>query len=61
MPVPQRVNFLVGWASCPPIKGLLRIVQYLSLNQVFWLKNPVSRHRCVSPIIIKRGRYPRRR
>jgi hypothetical protein len=36
MPVPQRVNFLVGWASCPPIKGLLRMVQYLSLNQVFW-------------------------
>ncbi|MDQ2097078.1 MAG: hypothetical protein QQW96_05455 [Tychonema bourrellyi B0820] len=23
MPVPQRLNFLVGWASCLPIKGRL--------------------------------------
>ncbi|MDQ2098397.1 MAG: hypothetical protein QQW96_12210, partial [Tychonema bourrellyi B0820] len=22
MPVPQSVSFVVGWASCPPIKGL---------------------------------------
>src|SRR4028119_133039 len=27
MPVPQKVHFLVGWASCPPQKGLSRIVQ----------------------------------
>jgi hypothetical protein len=27
MPVPQRVDFLVGWASCPPKKGLLKMVQ----------------------------------
>ncbi|MEG4171614.1 hypothetical protein QUA11_29160 [Microcoleus sp. S13_D1] len=30
MPVPQRVDFLVGsrgWASSPPKKGLLRMVQ----------------------------------
>jgi len=27
MPVPQRMNFLVGWASCPPMKGLLQLVQ----------------------------------
>jgi len=26
MPVPQRVDFLVGWASCPPVKGLLTMV-----------------------------------
>jgi hypothetical protein len=30
MPVPQRVNFLVGWASCPPLKGLSRMVQDVS-------------------------------
>jgi hypothetical protein len=27
MPVPQRVNLIVGWASCPPSKALLTIVQ----------------------------------
>ncbi|MEG4345852.1 hypothetical protein QUB70_21615 [Microcoleus sp. A003_D6] len=32
MPVPQRVNFLVGWASCPPMKALLRMVQHLCLT-----------------------------
>ncbi|WP_445170909.1 hypothetical protein [Microcoleus sp.] len=26
MPVPQRVDFIVGWASCPPVKGLLTMV-----------------------------------
>jgi hypothetical protein len=30
MPVPQKLNFLVGWASCPPLKGLLKIVQYIA-------------------------------
>jgi hypothetical protein len=31
MPVPQRVNFLVGWASYPPLKGLLRMAQDINL------------------------------
>ncbi|MFB8798809.1 MAG: hypothetical protein U7126_32310 [Microcoleus sp.] len=30
MPVPQKVNFLVGRASCPPVKALLTMVQDLS-------------------------------
>jgi hypothetical protein len=30
MPVPQKVIFLVGWASCPPIKDLLTMVQDVS-------------------------------
>jgi hypothetical protein len=30
MPVPQRVNFIVGWASCPPLKDLSRMVQDVS-------------------------------
>jgi hypothetical protein len=34
MPVPQRVSFLVGWARCPPVKGLLRMVQHLSFNEL---------------------------
>ncbi|MEG4346161.1 hypothetical protein QUB70_23190 [Microcoleus sp. A003_D6] len=36
MPVPQRVSFLVGsrgWASCPPVKGLLIMVQDVSSNR----------------------------
>ncbi|MEP6490525.1 hypothetical protein NDI43_25545 [Microcoleus vaginatus GB2-A3] len=33
LPVPQQVHFIVGWASCPPREGLLRMVQHLSLNQ----------------------------
>jgi len=31
MPVPQRVKFLVGWASCPPLKGLLIMMPNVSL------------------------------
>ncbi|MBE9097479.1 hypothetical protein [Tychonema sp. LEGE 07203] len=26
MPVPQRVYFIVGWASCPPLKALLTML-----------------------------------
>jgi hypothetical protein len=33
MPVPHRVSFLVGWASCPPVKGLLIMVQDVSSNR----------------------------
>jgi hypothetical protein len=36
MPVPQRVSFLVGWASCPPVKNLLRMVQDLSYIPYFY-------------------------
>jgi len=35
MPVPQKMSFLVGsrgWASCPPKKGLLRLVQDVRCN-----------------------------
>jgi hypothetical protein len=31
-PVPQKFNFLVGWASCPSVKDLLRILQDVSFN-----------------------------
>jgi hypothetical protein len=34
MPVPQRVDFLVEWASCPFIKGLLTMVQHLNFNRL---------------------------
>ena len=34
MPVPQKVTFLVGWASCLPIKDLLTMVQDASLPKV---------------------------
>ncbi|MEG4115860.1 MULTISPECIES: hypothetical protein, partial [unclassified Microcoleus] len=36
-PVPQRVSFIVGWASCPPIKGSLRITKKTG----FW--NPMRK------------------
>ncbi|MEG4915247.1 hypothetical protein QUB12_19390 [Microcoleus sp. B7-D4] len=42
MPVPQRVDFLVGSRGCassPPKKGLLRMVQYLSLFVLHLAKN----------------------
>jgi hypothetical protein len=32
-PVPQRMDFLVGWASSPPVKGLLRMVQDQSFSE----------------------------
>ncbi|MEG4884470.1 hypothetical protein QUB75_27345 [Microcoleus sp. K1-B6] len=32
MPVPQKMSFLVGWASCPPKKGLLILVQDVRCN-----------------------------
>ena len=34
MPVPQRVDFLVGWASCPPVKGLLTIVPDIRSSEI---------------------------
>ncbi|MEG4523902.1 hypothetical protein QUB61_13830 [Microcoleus sp. C2D2] len=34
-PVKRRVNFLVGWASCPPIKDLSRMVQDVSYYELF--------------------------
>src|SRR4028119_2039942 len=34
MPVPQRVDFLVGWASCPPVKGLLTMVQDIRASEI---------------------------
>ncbi|MDQ2096880.1 MAG: hypothetical protein QQW96_04455 [Tychonema bourrellyi B0820] len=40
MPVPQDINFLVGWASCPPVKGLLTMMQELdaqALSSYNWL------------------------
>ena len=40
MPVPQRVNFLVGCASCPPLKDLSRMVQDVSYYELF---EPFSR------------------
>ena len=30
-PVPQRVNLIVGWAACPSIKSLLKMVQDIRL------------------------------
>ncbi|MEG4913091.1 hypothetical protein [Microcoleus sp. B13-B6] len=30
MPVPQRVNLIVGWASCPSLKSLWKMVQDIS-------------------------------
>src|SRR4028118_1933533 len=35
LPVPQKLIFLVGWASCPPLKGLLKRVQYRSYYNFF--------------------------
>ena len=34
MPVPQRVDFLVGWASCPPVKGLLTMVPDIIASEI---------------------------
>jgi len=34
MPVPQRVDFLVGWASCPPVQGLLTMVQDIRSSEI---------------------------
>ncbi|MEG5006828.1 hypothetical protein [Microcoleus sp. B5-D4] len=37
MPVPQRVDFLVGsrgWASCPPVKGLLTMVPDIRSSEI---------------------------
>ena len=34
MPVPQRVDVLVGWASCPPVKGLLTMVQDIRSSEI---------------------------
>ena len=34
MPVPQRVDFLVGWASCPPVKGLLTMVPDITSSEI---------------------------
>jgi hypothetical protein len=34
MPVPQRMNFFVEQASCPPLKDLLIIVQDVISNLV---------------------------
>jgi hypothetical protein len=34
MPVPQRVDFLVGWASCPPVKGLLTMVPDIRASEI---------------------------
>jgi hypothetical protein len=31
MPVPQKINFIVRWVSCPLLKRLLPMVQGLSL------------------------------
>jgi hypothetical protein len=34
MPVPQKFNCLVGWASRPPEKSLLRMLQDMRFNEV---------------------------
>ena len=41
MPVPQKFNFLVGWASSPPVRDLLRMVQYISYNQILMMRSSV--------------------
>ncbi|MEG4392019.1 DPP IV N-terminal domain-containing protein [Microcoleus sp. BROC3] len=35
MPVPQEFKLSVGWASCPPIKSLLQIMQLFSFNKLW--------------------------
>ena len=40
MPVPQRVIFFVGLASCPPMKDLLTMVQYLSFYSLTYTISP---------------------
>ncbi|WP_242725266.1 hypothetical protein [Microcoleus vaginatus] len=33
MPVPQELKFSVVWASCPPLKNLLQILQLFSFQR----------------------------
>jgi hypothetical protein len=50
MPVPQKLNFLVGWASSGPIKALLRIVQHLSFNRMQALRRGINSRRTITPV-----------
>ena len=34
MPVKRRVDFLVGWASCPPVQGLLTMVPDIRSSEI---------------------------
>jgi hypothetical protein len=42
-PVPQRVILVVGWASCPPLKGLFRILQDVGETEYLFVVIPLAK------------------
>ena len=40
-PVPQELKLSVGWASCPPLKSLLQILQLFSFNKL-WRRRAIG-------------------